>query len=97
MGTAVGSGATVSQPGLSVLPVAGQPLVGRGSRHPQALGGLGGRPAELGDALDQQQPTELGQPRISMGHEGPLPARGFDNPSRPRRPSTANNPHGNYS
>jgi DNA ligase N terminus len=32
-----------------------------------------------------------------MGHEGPLPARCFDNPSRPRGPSAVNNPHGNYS
>ena len=61
---------------------------------PQALGRLGGWPAQLGDALDQQQPTELGQASISMGHEGPLPARGIDNPSRPRGPSTVNNPTG---
>jgi hypothetical protein len=32
----------VGQPGLTMLAVAGQPLVGRGPRHPQALGGLGG-------------------------------------------------------
>jgi hypothetical protein len=57
---------------------------------------LGGGPAQLGDALDQQQLTELGQASITMGHEGPLPARCFDNPSRSRGPSTVNNPHGNY-
>jgi response regulator NasT len=32
---------------------------------------LGGWPAQLGDALDQQQPAELGQAGMSMGHEGP--------------------------
>src|SRR4030095_15577803 len=72
--------------------IAAQPFVGGGSRHPQALSGLGGWPAQLGDALDQQQPTEVGQPSISMGHEGPLPARCFDNPSRPRGPSTETTP-----
>ena len=97
VGAAVGSGAAVGQPGRAVGPVAGQPLVGGGPRHPQALGRLGSWPAELGDALDQKQPTEVGQASISMGHEDPLPARGFDTPSRPRGPSTVNNPHENYS
>jgi hypothetical protein len=74
----------------------GQATCRRWPATPQALGRLGSWPAELGDALDQKQPTEVGQASISMGHEGPLPARGFDNPSRPRGPSTVNNPHGNY-
>src|SRR5215204_2593782 len=80
------SRAAVGQPGLAVGAVAAKPLVGRGPRDAQGLGGLSWGPAELGDALDQQQSTELGQPRITMGHEGPLPARGVDNPSRSRDP-----------
>jgi hypothetical protein len=97
VGAVAGLGAAVGQAGRAVGAVAAQPLVGGGPRHPQGLGGLGWGPAQLGDALDQQQPTELGQASISMGHEGPLPARGFDNPSRPRGPSTVNNAAGNYS
>jgi hypothetical protein len=87
---------TVSQPSWALRLIAGQPLVGRGARHPRALGRLSGGPAQLGDALDQQQPTKLGQASITMAMRVPLPARGFDNPSRPRGPSTVNNPPGNY-
>jgi hypothetical protein len=97
MRATVGPAAAVGQASLTMLAVAAKPLVGGGPRHPQALGGLGGRPAQLGDPLHQQQPTELGQASITMGHEGPLPARRFDNPSRSRGPSTVNNPRGNYS
>jgi hypothetical protein len=96
VGAAMRSRAAVGQPGLAVGTVAAQPLVGRGPRDAQGLGGLGWGPAQLGDALDQQQPTELGQPTITMGHEGPLPARSLNSPSRSRGPSTVNNAAGNY-
>src|SRR5918993_5387783 len=71
MGAAMGPGTGVDQPGLAMLTVAPQPFVGGGPRDPKGLGGLGRWPAQLGDALDQQQPTEVGQASISMGHEGP--------------------------
>jgi hypothetical protein len=71
VGATMRSRAAVGQPGLAVGAVAAKPLVGRGPRDAQGLGGLSWGPAELGDALDQQQPTELGQAGISMGHEGP--------------------------
>jgi hypothetical protein len=97
VGATMRSRAAVGQPGLAVGAVAAKPLVGRGPRDAQGLGGLGWGPAELGDALDQQQPTELGQAGITMGHEGPLPARSLNSPSRSRGPSTVNNAAGNYS
>jgi pimeloyl-ACP methyl ester carboxylesterase len=96
VGATLRSRAAVGQPSLPVLAIAAQPLVGRGPRHAQGLGGLGWGPAELGDALDQQQPTELGQAGTTMGHEGPLPARSLNSPSRSRGPSTVNNAAGNY-
>jgi len=97
MGAAAGPRGAVGQPSPALGAVATQPLVGGGPRHPQRLSRPGRRPAQLGDALDQQQPAELGQASITMGHEGPLPARCFDNPTRSRGPSTVNNPRGNYS
>jgi hypothetical protein len=93
---AAGSRAPIGQPGSALGAIASQPLVGGRPGYPKALGGLGWWPAELSDALHQQQPAELGQPRITMAHEGPLPARSLNSPSRPRGPSTVNNPHGNY-
>ena len=96
VGAAMGPRGAIGQPGRAVLTVAAKPLVGGGPRHAQGLGGLDGGPAQLGDALDQQQPAELGQAGITMGHEGPLPARSLNSPSRSRGPSTVNNPHGNY-
>jgi hypothetical protein len=66
----------------------GQAICGRSIATPQALGGQRGRPAQLGDALHQQQPTELGQAALAWAMRVPLPARCFDNPSRSRGPST---------
>jgi hypothetical protein len=96
VGAVMGSRGAVGQSGLTPGSGRGPATCRRSPATPQALRRLGRGPAQLGDALDQQQPTELGQPRISMGHEGPLPARCFDNPSRSRGPSTVNNARGNY-
>ncbi len=68
---ALRSRAPVGQPGLTLGPVAADPLVGGRAADLEVPGDLARRPALVDDPLGKSEPAERRQPRVSMGHESP--------------------------
>src|SRR5690606_31492298 len=83
-GAAMRAGGTIDQPGLALLPVPRQPLVDRGSRHPELLSNPRRRPPRL-ITLHHQLPGIHRRTCVSVTHRGP-PGLVVDASQHPLRP-----------
>src|SRR5690606_20353109 len=83
-GAAMRAGGTIDQPGLALLPVPRQPLVDRGSRHPELLSNPRRRPPRL-ITLHHQLPGIHRRTCVSVTHRGP-PGLVVDAAQHPLRP-----------